>query len=101
MVTHNRLHDHFLTHTTLVRTHFDCVEGNSWHIVTLEMLDGKYLKAFTMPLFGFQSFKKQLGSFLESNVGAFVQFPLPISKVLKTPFKQSASQLLHHKHQAL
>lgn len=41
MVTHNRLHDHLLTHTTLVRTHFDCVERNSWHIVTLEMLDEK------------------------------------------------------------
>jgi hypothetical protein len=37
--------------TTLVRTHFDCVEGNSWHILTLEMLDGKYLQAFTMPFF--------------------------------------------------
>ncbi len=42
MLTHNRLHDHLLTHTTLLRTHFDCVEGNSWHIVTLEMLNGKY-----------------------------------------------------------
>ncbi len=100
MVTHNRLHDHLLTHTTLVRTHFDCVEGNSWYIVTQEMLDGKYLQAFTMPLFGFQSFEKQLSLFLESHVGAFVQSPLPISKVLKTPFEQSASQLSHHKHQA-
>jgi hypothetical protein len=64
------------------------------------MLDGKYLRAFTMPFFGFQSFKKQLSSFLESHVGAFVQSPLPISEVVKIPFRQSASQLSHHKHQA-
>jgi hypothetical protein len=101
MVTHNRLHDHLLkTNTTLVRTHLDCVEGNSWHIVTLEMLDGKYLQGFTMPFLGFQSFKKQLSSFMESHVGAFVQSLLPISKVVKIPFEQSASQLSHHKHQA-
>jgi len=67
----------------------------------LQVLEGtNKLKAFTMPFFGFQSFKKQLSSFLKSHVGAFVQSPLPISKVVKIPFKQSAPQLSHHKHQA-